>query len=160
MAASSPKRVTVLRFDREPLPGYASIGALWRPEGLEMLSATGTLLLVPAIEVKVICFVRSWDEPTGLDVRREFLSRPKFDGLWVRFDFRDGDFLQGLIANRLTEWAAGGVYATPPDIAGNTQRVFIPVAALAACRVLSVIGGARPGRKPRTPAEGQLRMFD
>ncbi len=160
MAASSTKRVTVLRFDREPLPGYASAGALWQPSGVEVLSATGTVHTVPAADVKAICFVRSWEEPTGLESRREFVSRPKLDGLWVRFDFRDGDFLEALIANHLTDWANGGVYANPPDSAANTQRLFVPASALNDCRVVGVIGAAKRSRKPKSTGDSQLRMFE
>jgi hypothetical protein len=160
VAGPNPKRVTILRFDREPLPGYASAGTLWTPGGMELLSAAGTLLAIPAGDVKVVCFVRTWEEPSGIETRKTFVSRPKVDGLWVRFEFRDGDSLEGLTANRLTEWSAGGVYAAPPDAAGNTQRIFVPAAALAGCQVLGVIGAAKQSRKPKTAAERQLRMFE
>jgi hypothetical protein len=47
-----------------------------------------------------------------------------------------------------------GVQITPPDLHGNTVRIFIPRSALAEMTVLGVVGIAR--RKPPVPPQPSL----
>ncbi|MDX2180249.1 MAG: hypothetical protein SFV18_11710 [Bryobacteraceae bacterium] len=159
MPGSTSKKVLVLRFDREPLPGYVTPPASFLDSGIELLTAGGNLILIPYQEVKAVCFVRTWDEPHGLAGKRTFASRPKSEGLWVRFAFRDADSLEGLMANRLAEIDGRGLWASPPDATGNTQRIFVPRGALIECAVLGVVGGQNRGRKS-APSENQMKMFD
>lgn len=160
MAASTNKKVTVVRFDREPLPGFVQLGTFLTPEGIELLSPAGTVSTVPYADIKAVCFVREWDTPQALLEKKLFASRPKQEGLWIRLDWRDGDQLEALLPNRLTELEPQGFTVTPPDAGTNAQRLFIPRGALRACTVLGVIGVKQAGAKrAKTPAE-QLRMFD
>ena len=93
-------------------------------------------------------------------VRKVFLSRPKLDGLWVRLKFRDSsELLEGVVPNDLLSILDSGVQITPPDMQGNTQRIFIPRSALAEMTVLGVVGIAR--RKPAAAvAATQPALFD
>jgi hypothetical protein len=75
--------------------------------------------------------------------RKTFLSRPKLDGLWVRLKFRDGDLMEGIVANDLLDMLDTGVQLTPPDLNGNSLRLFIPRTALTEMKVLGVVGVAR-----------------
>lgn len=159
MPGSTAKKALVVRFDRESLPGYLTPPTSFTDSGIELLTAAGSIAAIPYSDVKVVCFVRAWDEPHGLAEKRAFASRPKSEGLWVRFAFRDADSLEGLMANRLGEIDGRGLWASPPDAAGNTQRIFVPRTALIECAVLGVVGGAKRGRKGGA-AENQLRMFD
>ena len=159
MPGSTPKKVVALRFDREPLTGYLRPPESFTPEGVELLSAAGTVALVPYADLKLVCFVRDWETLASLPGKRAFASRPKLDGLWVRFDFRDGDMLEGLLANRLHELDGLGFHATPPEAAGNTQRIFVPRAALKSCTVLGSVGAAKAEARRKGTPDGQLTMF-
>ena len=159
MAASTSKRVVAVRFDREPIRGYVSPASYLGESTLEVLTSEGNLLQLPYEDLKFVAFVKSWEEPAD-DLRKSFISRPKGTGLWVRFDFRDGDSLEALLTGNLLEWPAAGYLGTPPDAARNTQRLFVPRSALRQCAVLGAIGSAR---RPPTKAEAdaaQLKMFD
>ncbi len=107
-------------------------------------------------------FVREFTEPFELE-RKTFLSRPKLDGLWVRLRFRDEDVMEGIVGNNLLDLLDSGVQITPPDLHGNTLRMFVPRSALLEMKVLGVVGGARrlPPARPgtRVPAE-QSKLFN
>lgn len=160
MPGSTPKKVIAIRFDREPLTGYVRQPESFLPDSVQLLSAAGAVVLVPYVDLKLICFVRDWDVPAGWAGKRAFTSRPKLDGLWVRFDFRDGETLEGLLSNRLHELDGLGFHATPPDATGNTQRIYVPRAALKACTVLGSVGAAKAEARRRGTPEGQLTMFE
>lgn len=158
MPGSTSKKVIVLRFDREAMPGYVSPSAFLQEGGAEVLSPDGAVTLLPLADLKAICFVKEWDQPAGWRDRRAFGSRPKVEGLWVKLVFRDADWLEALIPNRVTELMEPGLMCTPPDT-GNTQRLYIPRSALSAGEVLGVIGSVRRARREKTPP-GQIPMFE
>ena len=160
MSASTAKKVLVDRYDRAVLRGYVQPQTFRTPEGLEILSPEGSASIVPYGQIKVVSFVRDLDGASVLGERREFLARPKATGLWVELQFRDGDSLEVSISNNLLEIEALGLLATPPETAGNAQRVFVPRAALSGVQVLGVVGKPKP-RKERVPVmpPRQFRLF-
>jgi hypothetical protein len=95
-----------------------------------------------------VYFVREFTSNYALE-RKAFLSRPKLDGLWVRLKFRDSDTLEGVVPNDLLALLDSGVHITPPNMQGDTQRMFIPRAAITEMKVLGVVGVAR---RPRAAA--------
>lgn len=145
------KKVIVRRFSPGLLRGYVpGSGFVSRESGtaaLELLDLAGRVQIVPLIDVKVVHFVREFNltdeaNPERLP-RKQFLARPRTEGLWVRLSFRDGDELEGLAALDLS-LAAGlvedlGLQLVPPDIRGNSQRVFVPRSALSALQVVAVV---------------------
>ena len=105
-----------------------------------------------------INFVREFNDDFE-PARKAFLSRPKLDGLWVRLRYSDGETLEGVIPNDLLNLLDNGVQITPPDLNSNTDRIFVPRAALREITVLGVVGIAR--RKPAAaPAAAQPRLFN
>ncbi len=159
--SSSNKKVQVVRFDRETLLGFVQ-----SPEGLEgdtveLLRPEGNLVRVPLSETKVVCFVRDFESRETWSEHRAFATRPKSTGLWVRFRFRDGDSIEGILPNNLLQMEIRGFSAIPPDPSYQNQRIFVPRAALVGVEVLGVIGSPlrRPAPKKR-PADGQLGMFE
>ena len=110
--------------------------------------------------VKSVYFVREFPDAFQPE-RKVFLSRPKLDGLWVRLRFRDEDVMEGIVANDLLDLLDNAVQLTPPDLHGNTLRLFIPRSALAEMKVLGVVGAAR--RTPRAAgavAASQSKLFN
>lgn len=126
--------------------------------GLEILSPDGSVAEVPYEQVKAVSFVRDPDGSGVLSERRSFLARPKTAGLWVEVKFRDGDTLEGVIPNNLLLVEQFGVTLSPPEAAGNAQRVFVPRQAVTEVAVLGVVGGKR--RRPEAAAAAQqIRLF-
>lgn len=148
----------MVRFDREVLTGFINPGSFAQPAGIELLTRDGTVTTVPYRQVKAVCFVRDWSGANVLEERREFLGRPKSAGLWIRVRFRDGDTLEGTVANDLLLVDSSGLTFVPPEANGNTQRVFSPREAMASVAVLGVIGSPLKRRKAAPPVE-QIQLF-
>jgi hypothetical protein len=107
----------------------------------------------------MISFVRDFNladtvNPERL-TRRAFLARPRSEGLWLRLTFRTGDLLEGLAPTDRSLMDAladdTGLFLTPPDTRSNTQRIYVPRAAIAELLLLAVV--TTPSR--RQPVGGQ-----
>jgi hypothetical protein len=158
--ASTHKKVVVLLLDGTPVKGYLSATALGRAEMIDLLTPEGEHRSIKLTDVKSVHFVREFVDSLEPE-RKTFLSRPKLDGLWVRLHFRDDDVMEGIVANNLLDLLDTGVQLTPPDLHGNTLRLFIPRSALAEVKVLGVVGVARrASRDSRTAAAAsQSKLF-
>jgi hypothetical protein len=82
------------------------------------------------------------------------------DGLWVRVKFRDGEVMDGILANNLLLLEAQGFTLVPPDPYANNQRLFVPRIALSELQVLGVVGSPLRRRKPKPVAKEQIGLFD
>jgi len=142
--ASTLKKVIVEFLDRKSARGYLNPAILGSAEALDLLTTDGEHRPIDLQAVKSVHFVREFVDSVILE-RKTFLSRPKLDGLWVRLRFRDDDVMEGIVANELLDLLDKGVQLTPPDLHGNTLRLFIPRSALAEVKVLGVVGVARRG---------------
>jgi len=161
LAGSTNKKVLVARFDRDTLSGFVNPQTFLQASGLELLTTLGTVLLVPYSEVKTVSFVRDFDAGEARRELRQFTTRPKMEGLWVRLRFRDGDAMDGLLANNLLQLEPQGFTIVPPDPGFQNQRVFVPKAALTEVQVLGVVGSPlRKGRRPKPVPAEQLEIFD
>ena len=160
MAVSTTKKVLVTRFDREPLAGFVNPHSYLQAEGLELLSQGGAVSVVPYAEIKLVCFVRDFQQGEPRKELRLFTTRPKMEGLWVRMRFRDGDVMDGMLSNNLLQMDSYGLSVVPPDPGFQNQRVFVPKAALSMVQVLGVVGSPLRLRKPKPAAKEQLEMFD
>jgi hypothetical protein len=151
---STHKKVIVRKMDRDALNGY--VGSTFIVDGrLEMLNTTGNVVLIELTEVKGVYFVREFGDSEAL-VRKTFTTRPRSEGLWVRLRFRDNEVMEGMMPNNLSQMTPEGYFINPPDTRSNTQRIFIPRAALTELKVLAVIGGQQ--RRKRAAAAGDERQ--
>jgi len=82
------------------------------------------------------------------------------EGLWISFQFRDGEIMEGVMPNNLLPVDPQGFTVIPPDPYSNHQRVFIPRAALRSVQVLGVVVSPLKKRKPKLPAKEQIGLFD
>ena len=160
MAGSTAKKVLIRRFDREPLTGFVNPNSYLQPGGVELLSPSGTLSVVPYSEIKVVCFVRDFETAEHSQERKVFNTRPKTDGLWVRMELRDHEVLDGILSNNLLQLTPEGFTVTPPDAYSNNQKLFIPRAALSQLNVLGVVGSPLTRRKPKPAPQGQIGWFE
>jgi hypothetical protein len=161
MALGSNKKAIVHRFDREPLAGFVSSGALISGNDLQFLSPDGVLQAVPASQVKAISVTRDWSE-TRAWTKTSYGVRPRHQGLWVRMQFRDGEVLEATMPNNLLGLESECFSIMPPDPPPGMQRLYIPRVALTEFEVLGVVGSPlkKPMGKNKAPSEGQLRMFE
>ena len=160
MAVSTTKKVRISRFDREPLVGFVNPQTYLRPSGVELLTPDGNFSVVPYDEVKTVQFVKDFEPPDPASERRVFSTRPKMDGLWVRVKFRDGEVMDGILANNLLLLEIQGFTLVPPDPYANNQRLFVPRIALSELQVLGVVGSALRRRKPKPAVKEQIGLFD
>lgn len=158
---STNKRVLVARFDRESLHGFVQTPEGLGPNELELLTREGSVIRVPYSETKAISFVREFSPRETWREHRAFLTRPKSAGLWVRFRFRDGDSIEGVISNNLLAIETNGFSFTPPDPTFQNQRMFVPREALEHAEILGVIGSPlRRRTKVAEDAEKQIQLFE
>ena len=157
MSTSTTKKAVLYRFDREPLRGFVDPQSFQTATGIELLSQHGSVSLIPYQEVKLVCFVKDFDGSPVQQEKRLFSSRPKALGLWVRAQFRDNDFQEGVLPADLLHLDEHGFMVVPPDPASNNQRMFLPRLALKELRVIGVIGVQKRGK---AEAERQGRLFE
>jgi hypothetical protein len=154
--ASSRKKVIVRRFLPGLLWGYLPANGLshsGQPALLDLLDLGGRIQPIPLADVKYIAYVRDFNTSDAVMperlMRKTFLARPRTEGLWLRLTLRDGDRLEGLAPLDLTladGWAEDlGVHLVPPDIRGNTQRLYVPRLAIETMEILAVV--TTPSRK-------------
>lgn len=164
--SSARKKVIVRRFIGDVLPGYLPLSSFVRnqPQGriVDLLDLSGRVVTLPLDDIKYICYVRDFNlsDPTNPErlTRRTFLARPRTEGLWLRLTFRNSptepDILEGLapidaalLDDMLND---AGLFLTPPDTRSNTQRIYVPRAAITELQLLAVI--TTPSRRKPLPA--------
>jgi len=160
LAGSTSKKVRISRFDREPLLGFVNPQTYLRAAGVEFLTQDGSYTVTPYDEIKAVQFVRDFEPPDPSVERKVFNTRPKMDGLWVRVKFRDGEVMDGILANNLLQMEPHGFTIVPPDPYSNNQRLFLPRAALVELQVLGVVGSPLRQRKPKPVPKEQIGLFD
>ena len=159
MAGSTTKKALIRRFERDPLQGFLNPHEYLQPNGIEVLSPSGSVVVVGYRELKSVCFVKEFD--LASDAAKTFQSRPKMEGLWVRMTFRDGDLMDGILPNHLLLWDRYGYSVIPPEPYSNNQRVFVPREALTDISVLGVVGSPLTRGTRRKPVpKAQIGLFE
>ena len=154
---STHKKVIVRKMDRDSVSGYVSPTQFIQEGKLELLNTSGTVISMELREIKGVYFVREFGDSESL-TRKTFTSRPRSEGLWVRLRFKDSEILEGLMPADLTQTMPEGFLVSPPDQRSNTQRIFVPRAALESLTVLAVIGAGKRQRRPQD--QRQVPMFE
>ena len=169
--ASAQKKVVLRTFDGALAWGYLPQAGFLQTEEIGYIAVDGRLSSRNINDIKTICYVRDFNLDDRVDPerigRRSFPARPRGDGLWLRLTFRDGELLEGLtnfnvgFADALLE--DRGIFMTPPDARANTQRLFVPRAALLSMEVLGVV--MAPSRRIASTsatgerADAQTKLF-
>lgn len=154
------KRIVLYRFDRQAADGLIRPDSYLSPDPLEFLTSAGEIQSVLTREIKAICFVSEVGPADLFSSNTQFERRPKTAGLWARFILRDGDQLEGVLAQNLAEWPAHGFSLTPPRSGSARQRVYLPRSAVLSVALLGLNGAARSRPQPLAGKASQLRMFD
>jgi hypothetical protein len=163
VSSSTHKKVICRRVDKDAVRGWVNPQAFLAGDSIELLSLDGQVSQLPLEEVKALHFVREFEDQGEKLERTTFASRPKLEGLWLRLRFKnDGEVLEGILPNNLLHVTGAGVTITPPDPYANSQKIFVPRAALSELTVLGVIGSpAAPSRRKKAepPSEKQIKLF-
>jgi hypothetical protein len=159
VASSTNKKVIIARFDRENLTGFVQTNSWLTPTGIEFLTQAGVVNTVAWQDLKSVYFVREFTNANPTESRKAFLNRPKFDGVWVRLQFRDGDQLEGVMPNNLLFMEPEGVHVIPPE---GAQRIFVPRQAVTSVQVLGVVGirSTKPSAKKAAREKTQIGLFE
>ena len=146
------------------------MGGFVTGDAVSLLDLTGRLISLALTDVKFIAYVRDFNlaetDHVERSLRRTFLARPRTEGLWVRVTFRSGDALEGIASPGLglldEVLDVHGLQLTPPDTRTNTQRVYIPRAAMMQLDLLGVVSASSRRRRPvkSTRIEGQDELFE
>lgn len=165
--ASGQKKVILRPFDGPPAAGYLPASGLIHAGAIYLMDPHGRVNSHQISNIKHIAYVKDFNLADQLDPerlgRRSFPTRPRGEGLWVRLTFRDGDTLEGLTDSSLTLLDSiledAGIFLTPPEARSNTQRLFVPRAALTALQMLGTITTATRKPSPRPGPEPQPGLF-
>ena len=142
------------------MAGFVNPQSYLHPGGVELLTPSGTLSLIPYSEIKSVLFVRDFGSGEQ-ESRKVFATRPKMDGLWLRMRLRDEEIMEGILSNNLLLLEPYGFTITPPDPYSNHQRIFVPRAALTEVQVLGVVGSPlKTARKAKPAPKEQISLFD
>jgi hypothetical protein len=161
--ASHRKPVIVRKFSRDWVAGYAGAAFGQEQGSLEILDLSGKVLSMDWEAIKWICYVR--DFPAGEQanperlIQKKFAVRPRAAGLWLRMTLNDGDELEGLAGNDRSLIEGSGLFLTPPDTRSNTQRIYVPRAAIQTLEVVGLISGARSKAAAQKPAQPEQLLF-
>ena len=144
--------------DGSPLKGYLNPSGLPSTESVDLLTPDGEHKEITLAGIKAIYFVADLNQPYEPE-RKNFLSRPKLEGLWLKLTFRDRETLEGISSNELLETLDRGVQFTPPDLHGNCLRMFVPRTALTEVKVLGIVGAVKKPQRPAVAIPDQPRLF-
>ncbi len=168
--SSSRKKAIVRKLSRDWVTGYVSADDFCRQGTVEILDLSGKVILIPAVEIKWLCFVRDFNSgelnhPERL-LRKTFAGRPRIDGVFVRLRLFDGDQIEGVATNDRSLIAGDGLFLLPPDTRSNTQRLWIPATTIAELEAVAVITSnarrkeaATPPRPAATDSSDQPNLF-
>lgn len=162
--ATSRKKAIARRLTQDWVAGYLPPSGFLHENAVEMLALDGKLIQLPATGLKWICFVRDFNSGEASNperlLRKTFAGRPRGEGLLLHLRLADGDILEGISVNDLSLVSGQGLFLTPPDTRSNTQRLWIPPAAISELEVIAVLGVRRkPSAPPAKPTSAQESLF-
>lgn len=166
--ASGQKKVIIRRFNDQIHWGYLPQEVALLHGYVELIDPAAHVTPILLTEIKWIAYVRDFNLadrhlPERLD-RKRFAARPRTEGLWVRMRLTDGETLEGLVqVNRtLLDSLADstGIFVTPPDTRGNTQRLFVPRSAIESIEAVGLIQPAAVKAAKPAKEEPQPSLFE
>jgi hypothetical protein len=165
------KKVVVRETGGRVAWGYlpASGFLRWEEGGgwIDLMGLDGRVMTIDFNEIEMIATVRDFnlDDPVNPERlgRRSFPARPRGDGLlWLRMAFREEPALEGVV-NFDAGWLDGlledrGIWFVPPDLRGNTLRVFVPRHALRSLEVLGWVSSPTKKLAEKTARQIELAV--
>jgi len=93
---------------------------------------------IPIDEVKAVFYVNNFDGNSSRQDLSFHTRAPVFQGVWMRFQFRDGEVMEGIVHNSLRYLVDPGFFVLPTDPNSNNRLVYVPKSALIDHRILGL----------------------
>lgn len=133
------RKVILRKLDGQIVKGFLDEIPEWSgADNLSIFTITGESLEIPKSEIKALFFVRRFTGNKDHAEVRFFDTHPQIDGLWIRVTFKDGEVLEGIVANNFDFFVQDGFYIKPPDPNTNNRLVYILKSALQDLTILGV----------------------
>lgn len=133
------RKVILRKLDGQILKGFLEQIPDWNGSAcLVLTSLTDETIKIPKSEIKALFFVKRFTGAKEHGEVRFFDTHPKIDGLWVRATFKDGEVMEGIVANNFDFFSQDGFYIKPPDPNTNNRLVYVLKSALSDLTVLAV----------------------
>ena len=141
----------VIQFGTHTLKGYLETPAWTTLEELLRSATSRTLETIRVRNVdsgiveevytrdaKAIFYVNSFEGDAKHDTLHFYASAPIIHGVWMRFQFKDGEVLEGIVHNSIRYLLDPGFFVLPTDPESNNQLVYVLKEALVDHRVLGM----------------------
>ena len=89
-------------------------------------------------DVKAVFYVKSFEGNSNHNHLNFHTRSPITHGIWMRFQFRDGEVMEGIVFNSLRYLVDPGFFALPTDPDSNNKLVYVVKKSLLDHRVLGL----------------------
>jgi hypothetical protein len=152
MLSDPPNRQKiVVQFGTTTIKGYlesanwTSIDEVLRDATVKSLEAirirrldSGLVEEVKLNDAKAVFYVNSFDGDKNHEDLNFYTAAPIIHGVWMRFQFKDGEVMEGIVYNSIRYLVDPGFFVLPTDPDCNNTLVYIVKDSLADHRILGV----------------------
>jgi hypothetical protein len=89
-------------------------------------------------DVKAVFYVNSFDGDSVRNSLNFHTRAPIVHGIWMRFQFRDGEVMEGIVYNSIRYLVDPGFFVLPTDPGSNNKLVYVVKSWLVDHRVLGL----------------------
>jgi hypothetical protein len=93
---------------------------------------------IPSGDVKAVFYVDTFDGNSGRKDISFHTRAPIIHGIWMRFQFKDGEVMEGIVYNSIHYLLDPGFFMVPTDPGSNNKLVYVAKSALVDHRVLGL----------------------
>lgn len=80
---------------------------------------------IPIKDVKAVFYVHSFDGDADHKILNFHTNVPTVHGIWMRFQFLDGEVMEGIVFNSLRYLIDPGFFVLPTDPSSNNKLVYV-----------------------------------
>jgi len=89
-------------------------------------------------DAKAVFYVKNFDGDVSHKDLQFSAGAPIIHGIWVRFEFLDGEMLEGIVYNTIHFLVNPGFFVYPTDPESNNRLVYVFKSHLKDCRILGL----------------------
>jgi hypothetical protein len=118
----------VIQFGTRTVKGYLE-APVWNTIE-EILSnapalETNAVEEIPVKDVKAVFYVHSFEGDADHNILNFHTNVPTVHGIWMRFQFLDGEVMEGIVFNSLRYLVDPGFFVLPTDPGSNNKLVYV-----------------------------------
>jgi len=99
---------------------------------------TGVVEEISIRDVKAVFYVNSFEGDSARNQINFHTRAPIVHGIWMRFQFRDGEVMEGIVYNSIRYLVDPGFFVLPTDPGSNNKLVYVVKSWLVDHRVLGL----------------------